>query len=212
MTDTRSDQPVGLDGVTRPATGGLDLGALDDTELVAAVAQRRGDALAEVFFRHGMSVHGLAFRLCGSRLAQAVTQDVFLSCWHTPGRFIPTRGSLASQLLADTHRRAVSLLRSGRPAGVGGTDAPSDHGGSWESTDGAHESPGALLAVLPESQRRAITLAYVAGFTCRQIAEAFHQSEAAVRRDIRVGLASLGAQDGSRHDGEAGTWSESAIV
>jgi RNA polymerase sigma-70 factor (ECF subfamily) len=86
-----------------------------DAALVVAIGRWREDALAEVYRRHGGAAYALALRLLNDRqLAEEVLQEVFLRLWNTPERFDPERGSLRSYLLAQTHGRAVDLLRSER--------------------------------------------------------------------------------------------------
>ena len=45
-------------------------------------------------------------------LAEEVAQEVFLRLWNHPEQFDPSRGSLRSYLLAQSHGRAVDMLRS----------------------------------------------------------------------------------------------------
>jgi len=84
-----------------------------DAALVVAIARYHQDALAEVYRRHAGAVFGLARRLLSERtLAEEVVQEVFLRLWNDPERYDPSRGTLRSYLLAQTHGRAVDLRRS----------------------------------------------------------------------------------------------------
>ena len=84
-----------------------------DAALVVAIARYHQDALAEVYRRHAGAVFGLARRLLSERtLAEEVVQEVFLRLWNDPERYDPSRGTLRSYLLAQTHGRSVDLLRS----------------------------------------------------------------------------------------------------
>ena len=84
-----------------------------DAALVVAIARYHQDALAEAYRRHAGAVFGLARRLLSERtLAEEVVQEVFLRLWNDPERYDPSRGTLRSYLLAQTHGRAVDLLRS----------------------------------------------------------------------------------------------------
>jgi RNA polymerase sigma-70 factor (ECF subfamily) len=96
-----------------PPVNAEPLRDVSDAALVVAVARYRQDALAEAYRRHAGAVYGLARRLLGNEpLAEEVTQEVFLRLWNHPDRFEPSRGSLRSYLLAQTHGRSVDLLRS----------------------------------------------------------------------------------------------------
>ena len=84
-----------------------------DAALVVAIARYREDALAEAYRRHAGSVFALARRVMTDPVgAEEVVQEVFLRLWTRPEKFDSARGSLRSYLLAQTHGRAVDLLRS----------------------------------------------------------------------------------------------------
>src|ERR1039458_4555577 len=84
-----------------------------DAQLVTSIGRYSEVALAEVYRRHGGAVYGLARRvLSNATEAEDVTQEVFLRLWNQPDRFDPTRGSLRSFLLAQSHGPAVEAIRS----------------------------------------------------------------------------------------------------
>jgi len=175
-----------------------------DTALVLAVARYRQEALAETYRRHAGSVFALAKRVIGDPvLAEEVVQEVFLRLWNDPDKFDPARGSLRSYLLAQTHGRAVDLLRSegsrrrreeteARQAAEAGYDIEHE---VWDLDLAEHVKKA--VAVLPEDERRAIQLAYFGGHTYREVATMLDQPEGTVKSRIRAGLkrmrASLGA-------------------
>ena len=91
----------------------VDLVAASDGQLVVGVARGREDALAEAYSRHGGACFGLARRLVGDNsLAEEVVQEVFLRLWKTPEKYDSGRGTLRSYLLAQTHGRAIDLVRA----------------------------------------------------------------------------------------------------
>jgi RNA polymerase sigma-70 factor, ECF subfamily len=175
-----------------------------DTALVLAVARYRQEVLAETYRRHAGSVFALAKRVIGDPvLAEEVVQEVFLRLWNDPDKFDPSRGSLRSYLLAQTHGRAVDLLRSegsrrrreeteARQAAESGYDIEHE---VWDLDLAEHVKKA--VAVLPEDERRAIQLAYFGGHTYREVATLLDQPEGTVKSRIRAGLkrmrASLGA-------------------
>ena len=185
-----------------------------DAALVVAIGRWREDALAEVYRRHGGAAFALARRLLYDRqLAEEVLQEVFLRLWNTPERFDPERGSLRAYLLAQTHGRAVDLLRSeaarrrreereARESTAFGDDI------EREVIDlTVSEKVKEVVAGLPTDERQAIELAYFGGHTYRQVAVMLDAPEGTVKSRIRSGLRRL------RTDlAEAGvgvTWAES---
>ncbi|MDQ3571205.1 MAG: sigma-70 family RNA polymerase sigma factor, partial [Actinomycetota bacterium] len=91
----------------------LSLSDASDGALVVAIGRWREDALAEAYRRHAGAVYGLARRvLVDVTPAEEVVQEVFLRLWTEPEKFDPERGSLRSYLLAQSHGRAVDILRS----------------------------------------------------------------------------------------------------
>ena len=93
---------------------GSENGTPSDVTLRVAVARGTGDALAEIYRRHGGQVHGLALRLCGDSRAEDVVQEVFLELWQEPERFVGGGSSLRSSLVLQTYGRSVDRLRSDR--------------------------------------------------------------------------------------------------
>ncbi|HEY8218388.1 MAG TPA: sigma-70 family RNA polymerase sigma factor, partial [Acidimicrobiia bacterium] len=92
-------------------TSALD--AAGDADLVAAISDRRPEALEAAYRRHSTAVLGVARRVIrGGALAEEVVQEVFLRLWRRPERFDATRGSLRSYLLIDAHARAIEVIRS----------------------------------------------------------------------------------------------------
>jgi RNA polymerase sigma-70 factor, ECF subfamily len=143
-------------------------------------------------------VYGLARRLLAVEgLAEEVVQEVFLRLWNQPDRYDAARGSLRSFLLAQTHGRAVDMLRSegarrqreereARATAESGYDV--DHE-VWDLTTA--ERVRSSLAVLPEGERAAIELAYFGGLTYREVAKRLEEPEGTVKSRIRSGLKRL---------------------
>ena len=178
-----------------------DLTLYSDAQLVVAIGRWRQDALAEAYRRHAGAVFSLASRVLASRnLAEEVVQEVFLRLWHDADRFDPARGSLRSWLLAQTHGRAVDLLRSEssrksreerehRTRAEAGYDLEHE---VWDLT--VADQVRTALTMLPSEERRAIELAYFKGLTYREVAVALDQPEGTVKSRIRAGLKRLRAE------------------
>jgi RNA polymerase sigma-70 factor, ECF subfamily len=166
-----------------------------DSALVVAIGRWHEDALAEVFRRHAGAVFALARRVLGDGgRAEDIVQEIFVRLWNEPERFDSERGSLRSFLLAQTHGRAVDLLRSdsarrnredreARAAAEAGYDLERE---VWDMAvaDRVREAVGTL----PQDERRAIELAYFGGRTYREVATELGTPEGTIKSRIRAGL------------------------
>jgi RNA polymerase sigma-70 factor (ECF subfamily) len=179
-------------------TGVQDLTGASDAMLVVLVARYEQEALAEAYRRHAGAVFALAKRfLMSAAVAEEVVQEVFLRLWNTPGRYDPDRGSLRSFLLAQTHGRAVDILRSdtarrnredrdARQTAEGGYDLEHE---VWDLATA--ERVREAMGKLPDGERKAIELAYFGGRTYREVAVALGEPEGTVKSRIRSGLRRL---------------------
>jgi RNA polymerase sigma-70 factor, ECF subfamily len=191
-----------------------DLESLGDAGLVVAIARWRKDALAEAYRRHAGAVFALARRvLVDATLAEEVVQEVFVDLWYRPERFDPDRGSLRSYLLAQSHGKAVDLVRSEqsrrnreeREARLR-ADSPQDIDREvWQLTV-ADRVRKALDALRPE-ERRAIELAYFGGHTYREAAVALGEPEGTIKTRIRTGLRRM--RERLAESGIGSTWESS---
>jgi RNA polymerase sigma-70 factor (ECF subfamily) len=184
-----------------------------DGALLVAIGRWREDALAEVYRRHAGAVFGLARRVVNdAALAEEVVQEIFLRLWNQPERFDPERGSLRSFLLAQTHGRAVDLLRAdssrrrreereARETAESGYDI--DHQ-VWDLAIAEHVKDA--MAVLSDDERRAIELAYFGGHTYREVAVVLGAPEGTVKSRIRTGLRRM--REGLAEAGIGASWND----
>ncbi len=172
-----------------------DLSEDSDAQLVTQIGRYNEVALAEVYRRHGGAVYGLARRVLNSSVeAEDVTQEVFLRLWNQPDRFDPTRGSLRSFLLAQSHARAVDAIRSlnarrNREFNDAAKTARAVYDMQHEAWDlSLADQVARALDELPEDERRVIQLAYFEGHTYVKVAEILNQPEGTVKSRIRSGM------------------------
>jgi RNA polymerase sigma-70 factor (ECF subfamily) len=172
-----------------------DLGEASDAQLVTLVARYDEIALAEIYRRYGGAVFGLARRVLDNQTeAEDVTQEIFLRLWNQPERFDPSRGTLRSFLLTQTHSRAVDVIRSltssrrrEMNAAAQTANASYDvHREAWDVVVSAEVRKA--LQELPVEERRAIELAYFQGHTYVQVAQILDEPEGTVKGRIRNGM------------------------
>ena len=171
-----------------------------DVALALGIARWHEEALAEAYRRHGGAVFALARQVLGERtLAEEVVQEVFIKLWYQTEMFDPGRGSMRSYLFAQTHGRAVDLLRSEvsrRKREAREFEGRRTIGSDLETeveTIVAADKVRQALGVLPECERQPIELAYFGGRTYRQVAEDLDQPEGTIKSRIRAGLMRLRA-------------------
>ena len=152
---------------------------LRDGELVELVAQQDAGALEALYERYGRPAYSLARRiLTEETLAQDVVQEVFLSLWRDARRFDAGRGTVATYLLSMTHHRAVDVVRREENLRRWRT---SDEGLELEAdpkmrveeevlTSERRAEIRSALQKLPAAQREALLLAYLGGYTQREVA------------------------------------------
>jgi RNA polymerase sigma-70 factor (ECF subfamily) len=162
-------------------------GSLSDVVLLRHVAERRPEALAELYDRHAPTLLALARRiLTGTPDADDVLQEVFVHVWNHAARYDPSRSSVSTWLVLITRSRAIDRLRNRkvveRTHEASNLASPAEH----TSPEGAEavflrerrERVRREMANLPPEQRQVIEMAFYEGLT---------QSEIAARADLPLG-------------------------
>jgi RNA polymerase sigma-70 factor, ECF subfamily len=167
-----------------------------EQELMRRLISGDEDAARALYGRFGRPVYGLGLRMLGSAgAAEELTQDVFLAAWRKGGRYDAARGRLSTWLMAIAHNLAVDRLRreSGRvPTAVDGLDELAEiGGGDEEEALLAREDLRRVLADLSVAERRLLNLAYLRGWTAREIAEADGIPLGTVKTRLRTALIKL---------------------
>jgi RNA polymerase sigma-70 factor (ECF subfamily) len=174
---------------------------VDDREIVARIAAGLGEALGDLYDRHGGAVYSLACRILRDVAeAEDVVQDVFAQAWRDATRYDAARASVAGWLLLLARTRAIDRLRARRVRGIGipvsATRAPETADPSSDQESAVIRSSEARVlrtayAELSEPQRVAIDLAYYEGLTHAEIAARLHEPLGTVKTRIRSALQRL---------------------
>jgi RNA polymerase sigma-70 factor, ECF subfamily len=172
---------------------------VDDSVLMARIADGDSAAFDELYRRHGHRSLMLARKLCASReLAEEVTQEAFLSLWRGANAYRPGVGSVGAWLSSMVRNRAIDAWRraSVRPVEVEAFDeGPSQLRGEASAEGAAPERAIALslIADLPAGQREAVFLAYFADMTHSEIATFAGAPLGTIKGRVRLGLEKLRA-------------------
>lgn len=169
-----------------------------DAALVLAIARWQQEALAEAYRRHSGAVSALARRVLGDNArGEEILQEVFTRLWNDPERFDPDRGSLRAYLLAQSHGRAVDLVRADtsrrqREERESQRATVADYNLEREVADViVAEQVREAVGQLGRDERAAIELAYFGGHTYREVARLLGQPEGTVKSRIRSGMIRL---------------------
>jgi RNA polymerase sigma-70 factor (ECF subfamily) len=159
-----------------------------DEELVARLASD-ASALGDLYDRHARLVYGLALAiLTNADEAADLTQEVFLSLCGS-SLYDPARGTVGAFLTTLVRTRRVRLLRAQwenapppeRPS------LPHDRVAEAEHAKRVRDA----LAALPDTERRALEMAYYRGLTQAEIAEDLAVPLGTVKSWCRRGLLTM---------------------
>ncbi len=173
-----------------------DIASASDGELMLGIRARMPDAFSEIFGRYNSQIAGIARQyLTSSQLVDDVVQDVFESILNFPSRYDARRGSLGVFVRMQARSRSIDLQRSHsrshqREFEHGSRDsafAAEDEVFGRISTD----SVRLALATLTPSVRKSIQLAFVDGFSYREVADYMGVPDGTAKARIRRGLQQL---------------------
>lgn len=159
----------------------------NDVALLRQVADRRPEALAELYDRYSPTLLGLIKRVLGNAAdAEEVLQEVFVHVWNQAARYDAARSSVSTWLVLIARSRAIDRLRSRRVVERTHEAAQQENPGDHTSPEGAenvfmHERRERVrreLTKLPPEQREVLEMAFYQGLT---------QTEIASRADIPLG-------------------------
>lgn len=199
------DEGGGAPGASSSET---TLPAATESDRLAATLRdvAKGDdaAFARVYDATSARVHGLVLRvLRNPAQAEEVTQEVYLEVWRRASSFDAAKGSPYAWLMTLAHRRAVDRVRSSQSATA--------RDETWEArTRDIHYDTTAERATermeahrvrtalhgLTDAQREAVSLAYLGGYTHREVAGLLDLPLGTAKTRIRDGLIRLRDQLG----------------
>ncbi len=177
----------------------VDPGALDDVELMSAIARGDEAAFGELYDRMARLVYGVVRKVVRDpSQSQEVTQEIFVEAWRTATRFEAQRGSPRTWILTMAHRRAIDRVRSeqasrDRTERIGHRERmrPFDEVAEQVETRFEHQQVRTALDQLTDLQREAVELAFYGGYTYREVAELLDTPLGTVKTRMRDGLIRL---------------------
>ncbi len=181
-----------------PPRSPLDPDTASDAELLAALADDPA-ALGPLYDRHAGLVYGLALAITKNvDEAQDITQEVFLTLCRE-STYDAARGSLGAFLTTLTRSRAIDRLRRrGRRVRLlrdhhESAPPPTPLATPHDEVTLAQYSQRVqrALAALPDTERRALEIAYYQGLTQAEIADDLETPLGTVKSWTRRGLKSL---------------------
>ncbi len=157
---------------------------LSDAALVRHIAERRPEALDQLYDRFAPTLLGLINRILrGSADAEDVLQDVFVQVWNRGGQYDPARSSVGTWLVLIARSRAIDRLRTRKV--VDRVHDATAHDGGGPALAGLYTSSEAVenvlmqerrervqreLQELPDEQRQVLEMAFYQGLTQSEIA------------------------------------------
>lgn len=156
-------------------------------------------AFARLYDLVSSRVYGLVRRVVRDPAqSEEVSQEVFLDIWRHAARFDPAKGSPLAWILTIAHRKAVDRVRSAESArgrdevyGVANLDVAHDSTAEAAQQKLDAEHVHQALDTLTEAQRRALELAYIAGYTHTEVASMLGIPLGTAKTRIRDGLIRL---------------------
>ena len=149
---------------------------LADEALIALIRRRDQQAYACFLRRHLDGVHRYLLRLTGSRAdSEELSQEVFLRVWQKAHTFKARQGKPTTWLYRIAHNLCVDLFR--KRGGAAESELPAelpDPSASAEqqlTSDRAWHHFQQVLEQLPHTQRAALMLCQVQGFSNKEAAQ-----------------------------------------
>ena len=166
----------------------------DDSVLVMRTRRGEREAFAVLYDRYSRLVYSVALRVVrNASTAEDILHDVFLQLWQAPERFDSSRGNLPAWMAVITRNRAIDRIRQQR------VTVDPEETVLYSSVDLGSEVERTtllgrvreILKTMPESQRRALELAFFEGKTHAEIATEMKEPLGTVKTRIRSALIAI---------------------
>ena len=146
----------------------------------------------QVIEEHGQAVLRFCAAQAGAQRAEDVFQETMLAALRAYDE-LRDAGAIRAWLFAIAARKAVDAhrRRAREPEPVADLDPPAAASGDIAVRD---DALWRRVRALPDKQRQAVALRYVADLSHREIAEVMETSEAAARRNVFEGLEQMRRQ------------------
>ncbi|MGI9511714.1 MAG: sigma-70 family RNA polymerase sigma factor [Anderseniella sp.] len=170
----------------------------DLVDILRRVADGDRRAFAELYRATSLKLFGIIFRILKRQEpAEEVLQEVYCKIWENVGSFDPTRASPITWMATIARNRALDEVRKREPNLVANAadvydvvdpgKMPSEQ---VEMSEELHRLE-ACLEGLEEDRRAAIKLAYLDGFSRKELAEQFDQPVGTIKTWLYRGLKQL---------------------
>jgi RNA polymerase sigma-70 factor, ECF subfamily len=191
---------VDVRGAWRPPLSSRDIPSASDGELMLCLRAQMPEAVLEAFQRHRNGMVRVVRHLDLAIDPEDIIQDVFEELFRKPQGFDARRGSLATYLSMHARSRCLDIGRSQKYRRR--RESASERNRSRltavedEALTGLSDlAVRAALAGLHPLEREPIELAYLGGFTYREVAVQLGIPEGTVKSRIRNGLLHLRGKD-----------------
>jgi RNA polymerase sigma-70 factor (ECF subfamily) len=175
---------------------------LDDEMLIRLIVRAQAEALHELYDRYSRLVFSLALGMVGDEAtAEEITLDVFVKIWEKADTYRAEQAKVSTWLIRITRHHTIDVLRrqgvrskQQRVSWAEESTLPELRSESPEEVveeSMRREQVRAALAQLPVDQKQALALAYLQGYTHRQIAEKLNQPLGTIKTRIRLGMEKL---------------------
>ncbi len=175
--------------------------AREDARLLGLIADADPQALESFYRRRGGLIYSFLLRMLVNEMeAQEATQDTFVQIWRRAYRYDPRRSSPMAWAVMIARGLALDRLRARSRHSVNhaaferevvSLEMEDKSSGRQYERDELAAACGAALHQLPETQARALQLAFLRGWTHEEIATATGEPLGTVKARIRRGLLAL---------------------